>query len=531
MKLPKLFGKKNNDDDEDDDFDEDDFDVDELDDDDLDDLDEPVGVTPTMDAADEDIDDDDDDDHEEMVGSDDDVENPFDDDEDEDEYEYDDDDYDDEEEEASSRKKAIVFAAVGFGVLFISIMGGVGWWFLSGDSTETAAEQPEKRPGVVEMAMPAAPGSLNAGGSGASLNSLGNGTGDVAAAATTAPVAPASPPATDNAEPDTGGTTFEVSAAQPAGGLNSLNTLNALGSSSAGGGLVIPAVASTAMGRIPDQPTAADQTQALSSAPLKALLEEKDGIGELPKIASNGATSWQAYARPIDPAITEPKIALMIENIGLSRQASLGAINKLPPEVSMALNPYARDLSDWVFRSRLAGHEVYMLLPMESEDFPLEDAGPLALDTRIQLAENQRRLDTVLASAGGYVGVVSFMGSRFLKAEGQLRQVLQELNNRGLMFVTGGAKSRNDAIPIAKELKMVHMESQTYIDETPRIQQIRTTLDQMESIAKERGSVLVMARPYPVTIQSVLDWIATLKDKGINLVPASAVATLPEVSQ
>jgi polysaccharide deacetylase 2 family uncharacterized protein YibQ len=35
-----------------------------------------------------------------------------------------------------------------------------------------------------------------------------------------------------------------------------------------------------------------------------------------------------------------------------------------------------------------------------------------------------------------------------------------------------------------------------------------------------------MARPYPVTIKSVLDWIATLPDKGIILVPASSVATL-----
>jgi polysaccharide deacetylase 2 family uncharacterized protein YibQ len=36
-----------------------------------------------------------------------------------------------------------------------------------------------------------------------------------------------------------------------------------------------------------------------------------------------------------------------------------------------------------------------------------------------------------------------------------------------------------------------------------------------------------MARPYPVTIKSILDWDETLKDKGVVLVPASAIAILP----
>ncbi len=329
----------------------------------------------------------------------------------------------------------------------------------------------------------------------------------------------------------TAGTTFapDTGTSQaPSGGLNSLNTLNSLGgTSSAGGGLVVPAVANAAMAKIADQSTAADQSQALSGAPVRGMLEEKDGIGELPKIASNGSRPWQVYARPSDPGISAPKVALIIEGIGLSRQASLGAVNKLPPEISMAISPYGRDLNDWVFRSRLAGHEVFMQLPMESDDFPLEDAGPLALDTRIQLTENQRRLETVMASAGGYVGLVTFMGSRFMKAETQMRQLFKTFNERGVMFVIGGNRTRNDAAPIAKEMQLVHLESEMYIDDTPRIQQIRTNLDRLESLARDRGSVLAMARPYPVTIKSILDWYATIEDKGIALVPASAIAVQP----
>lgn len=560
MKFPKIFGKKK---DDEDDFDEDDFDIAEIEEHDFDDeLEEAMGSSRAREAAalieedelDETGGDDleaaeaadaddaggmsaDDEDDDEMVGGEDELENPFDavgdddeyDDEDYDEDEYDEDEY---EEEASDKKKAIIFAAVGFGVLLISILGGVGWFFFSGSDTapppEAAVE--DSSPNRVAMAMPAAPGSLNAGGGGfGSLNSAAV-TENAAVEAAPSPAIGSSGAAESQGEGQGASTAFAPSAETPApaSSLNSLNTLNSLGGSeSAGGGLVVPAVAGSAMAKIADQPTAADQSQALSGAPVRAMLEEKDGIGELPKIASNGSTPWQVYARPSDPGISAPKIALIIEGIGLSRQASLGAINKLPPAIGMALSPYGRDLNDWVFRSRLAGHEVYVLLPMESEDFPLEDAGPLALDTRIQLVENEKRLDTVMASAGGYVGLMTFMGSRFMKADVQMRQLFKVFGDRGVMFVIGGRKSRNDAITIAKELKLVHLESEMYIDETPRIQQIRTALDSLESLARDRGSILAVARPYPVTIKSILDWYETIEEKGIALVPASSIAVLP----
>jgi hypothetical protein len=108
-----------------------------------------------------------------------------------------------------------------------------------------------------------------------------------------------------------------------------------------------------------------------------------------------------------------------------------------------------------------------------------------------------------------------------------MRQLFKTFNERGVMFVIGGNRTRNDAAPIAKEMQLVHLESEMYIDDTPRIQQIRTNLDRLESLARDRGSVLAMARPYPVTIKSILDWYATIEDKGIALVPASAIAVQP----
>lgn len=93
------------------------------------------------------------------------------------------------------------------------------------------------------------------------------------------------------------------------------------------------------------------------------------------------------------------------------------------------------------------------------------------------------------------------------------------------MLVIGGQRSRNDVTPIATELNLPRAESEMVIDTEPRIQQIRENLDRLESMAKDSGGVIAMARPYPVTIKSILDWIATLPDKDVILVPASSIAT------
>ena len=525
MKFPKLFGKKDDSDDFDDDLDEDEVDIDDLDD-------HVSGLDKSTD--DEDLSGNyasgpvkDEDDEEEMIGSNESIKNPFDGIEDEfdDDYEDDDEDEDeDEEDEESSRKKALIFAAIGGAVVLMSVIGGASWFIFS--SSDDAVVAAKNDPGRVELAMPAPLGSLNSALS----------TEPTAVETSTEQTVSSSISPTDSAQP--GGNTPDgeidkseamldpaaTAATAPAGGLNSLNSLNT--TQSAGGGVVVASVSEAALARLPDHPSAADQSQALSPAPTVGLIEEKKDIGKLPRIASDGAQPWQVYARPVDPGITTPRIAILFEGIGLSRQASLGVINKLPPEISFVMSPYGRNLNDWVFRARLAGHELFMSLPMESEKFPVEEAGPLALDTRVQLAENQRRMETVMASAQGYVGLVTMMGSRFMKAEGQVRRVLQDVKSRGLMFVVGGKKSRNEVFPIATDLNLPRVESEMYIDSEPRIQQIRENLDRLESLAKERGSVLAMARPYPVTIKSVLDWIATLPDKGVILVPASSVATL-----
>ena len=347
-------------------------------------------------------------------------------------------DFDNEEDEGSDDgrgSKKILFAATGVGVLLLGIVGGGAFWYFTSGSLEQATAKTGELDGGVQVVLPPR--------SGSSLNALGAGGDDQ------------SNETPETKEPEDEADTADTSDEQPKDGPAQLSEtekqimssatlgssgLNAMaGSGAAGQGLIIPSVTAASFRKVPALP----KSTPLAKAPVRDLLEKVQGLnGPLPTVSKDGEQlPWQAYARPLTGNEQGQRVGLLVTGLGLSRAATMAAITKLPGEVSLVFEPYASDLNGWLLRARLAGHEVFVGLPMESGNFPAKDPGPLALSTTVQVADNMKRLYRILSSFAGYVGVVSTMGSKFSEAEGQLKPILAELKKRGLMFVDGGAIS------------------------------------------------------------------------------------------
>jgi polysaccharide deacetylase 2 family uncharacterized protein YibQ len=216
-------------------------------------------------------------------------------------------------------------------------------------------------------------------------------------------------------------------------------------------------------------------------------------------------------------------VAIVVMGFGLSRASGMAAIGKLPAQVTLALDPYARDLSDWLVRARLVGHEVMMTLPMESERFPIQDAGPYSLDTSLKEEDNIKRLELILSQVTGYFGVATVMGSRFGTSEAQLTPILQALKDRGLMLLTTGVQSSLLAPKIARKLGLALVVGDITLDDDPSRAAVEAKLLRLEGILKERDIAVAVAQPYPTTIARVLAWTKTLAGKKITLVPVSAL--------
>lgn len=276
----------------------------------------------------------------------------------------------------------------------------------------------------------------------------------------------------------------------------------------------------------PSVPDAADEMaepMALPPAPIADLVQVS-AVGSLPRIAADGRTPWQTYARPFDAADPRPRIAIVITDLGLAHAPTNAAIRRLPGPVTLAFTPYAPDLEAWLIAAREGGHETLMMLPMEPDTYPHDDPGPHSLLTSLGPDVNRGRLEWVLSRGAGYVGVVTEMGSRFTASEEALTPILAALGERGLLVLDNGAAPNSRIGDLAGRFGLPRAANSRLIDAETDRDAIDLRLQELEDLARENGFAVGLAHPYPLTFERLASWIPMLERKGIVLAPITAVA-------
>lgn len=261
----------------------------------------------------------------------------------------------------------------------------------------------------------------------------------------------------------------------------------------------------------------------LSVVPNDNLIIEGDN-GLLPVMGPDGLIAWKEYARPYQGPDSAPRIAILITDVGLNSRSSNLAIDSLPGQIDIALSPYGRNLQSWMDKARAKGHEGFLMIPTEPINYPENDPGPHTLIADFSERENLLRLDWILSQVTGYVGVVNHMGSKFTSSEDALLPVLTELHSRGLMFIDALSSRFSMAARTARRLNMPRAINDRYIDNVITSEEIQRQLADLEYTANTFGAALGMARARTLTINEIAAWATTLNEKGIELVPITAIA-------
>lgn len=262
----------------------------------------------------------------------------------------------------------------------------------------------------------------------------------------------------------------------------------------------------------------------LTAVPVNGLYEETD-IGLLPVIRrKDGLTPFEAYKRPFDVYATDKKlIAIGIMNLGLSDVATESAIRNMPADVSLIMSPYMKSSSFWINEARANGHEIWLTLPMESEDYPIDDPGPHTLLIQTPEKENYHKIRWLMASAAGYAGFVGSYNPIFMASLADARPILNEIYRRGLGYINS---QRNTTMPesIAIGMKAPYGVVDVWVDKPPTREHIRGALKELEKTAEEKGAAIGIIHPLPLSYQEILEWEKTLSEKGFALAPLSALA-------
>jgi len=280
--------------------------------------------------------------------------------------------------------------------------------------------------------------------------------------------------------------------------------------------------AGTAKGKVViTDPSAPDAPVELASLPDKNLVEATDK-GPLPKIGADGRRPLDVYARPSETNANDVRIAIVVGGLGLDPAGTKQAIDSLPGVVTLAFAPYGNDLATETAAARASGHELLLQVPEEPFNYPKTDPGPNTLTTDATAAVNQSRLRWFLGRMTNYVGVTNYMGARFTADSAALAPVLQEIGDRGLLYLDDGSSNRSAAAGIAGT-SIPFLQADLILDADLSPDAIDASLKQLQDIARQRGYAIATATAFPATIERVAAFAAAAAEKGVTLVPVSAL--------
>lgn len=264
--------------------------------------------------------------------------------------------------------------------------------------------------------------------------------------------------------------------------------------------------------------------EGLKAAPAEPLTEKTD-LGPLPKIAADGTRPWQYYGRPFTRAGEAPVIAVAVTGVGLNR-ASTDLALKLPPDISIAVSPYAQESALWAASARSLGHEVLVDLPAEPEGYPANDPGPFALFASLQPQENEKRLRWILSRFSGAVGGITGAKERFLLAPEAAEPALRVLADRGLLLVSAGNPPPEAVFQLGEKITLPVLRTDGVLTAETSREDIANILSNIENMAKRRGSALLTVEASPVLLRELAAWTEGLAKRGIVLAPVSALARM-----
>ena len=252
-------------------------------------------------------------------------------------------------------------------------------------------------------------------------------------------------------------------------------------------------------------------------------ITEETEDGPLPIIAADGRQPWLEYSRGFKRADRKPRIALIVTNLGLSATYTKAALKLLPEDITLSFSHVAPRLKSWIREARQKGHEVLMDIPMEPLGFPKNDPGRATLLTSSNEVENLNRLEHVMKKAGGYVGLLGTLGTKFMLHSETFLPILKTIKQRGLIYVDSRSTSRSLGPELASSIQLPRAFNNIFIDKEPSNQKIKSKLDELEKIALKKRFAVGIAQPFPLTIEILSQWAEKLKAKQISLAPITAV--------
>jgi polysaccharide deacetylase 2 family uncharacterized protein YibQ len=215
------------------------------------------------------------------------------------------------------------------------------------------------------------------------------------------------------------------------------------------------------------------------------------------------------------PASAEPRLAIIIDDIGYNKVQSERAAN-LQGQFTLAILPFTPHGIASAGIAHRNGKELMLHLPMATiTNMPVGNGGLVSGMTKEEFVKT---VNQDLETMQHIQGVNNHMGSRLTQEAEPMRWLMEVLRQRDLYFVDSRTSAQTKALDIARDFGVPSIKRDVFLDDINDTKAIQYQLNRAINFAAQRGSAVAIGHPYPATLSVLEQSESALSAQGVKLV-------------
>lgn len=221
-----------------------------------------------------------------------------------------------------------------------------------------------------------------------------------------------------------------------------------------------------------------------------------------------------------EPTISRPKLAIIIDDIGNSKELGeelfkfKGLTYSILPDL-----PYSKYFAEL---GKKEGKEIMLHVPMEPKDNNKYGENDNLLKVSMTSKEIKEKIEKLIKSLDGIRGVNNHMGSKFTEDEEKVRVFLSEIKKRNIFFLDSRTSPDSKAYDIAKEMGIKSYKRDFFLDHNIDEVQIKEQLEKAVNFALQNGYAIAIGHPHKETIKVLKEKLPEIS-KTVDVVPLSKI--------
>jgi polysaccharide deacetylase 2 family uncharacterized protein YibQ len=226
-----------------------------------------------------------------------------------------------------------------------------------------------------------------------------------------------------------------------------------------------------------------------------------------------------AAAQPLPEDSVIARIAIVIDDLGDRWREGSQAVT-LPGDITIGIIPYTPYAKKLAQDAAAQQKEIILHLPMEAMTDKYLGKGGLHSHM------DRQQFFTTLKQSLDYLpdirGINNHMGSRLTQDREKMQWLMQGLYEYGgLYFLDSKTVDTSRAMQVAHDTGIPTANRDVFLDHKREVKFMQHQWRYLQRLAKENGSAVCIAHPYPESLQFLHEHLPQLKHNGIQLLRVS----------